>query len=322
VATPICRQAHRVRTMLSRQPDSRWLRDYDPAIHATRTEAPRTSRPRTVFSLKLGRCLHLLSPGEEAVALIVLHNPAVFDVHEQRMLHTEPTVHPLHNHPDHARVDLPAFRGTIAAADGLGLLRHHPRFTDPETGQQVPLPYVGDLLVFLQDEEGPHAINLNIKWQEVDFKRRGPGLFPRPRLAEDEGAKARLAIEEAYYADAGIRSVRIAAGAIHSEVRSNLHRLLLWHCRPIDLSPAVTAELIGYFERQIGTHNACWSLIQAGARRMRISDYTAKTVLFQAIWNRVLDVDLYKPILMDCPLQRATRDALHEYRHWFERTPT
>ncbi|KOP61401.1 hypothetical protein OX90_00905 [Pseudomonas coronafaciens pv. porri] len=50
-------------------------------------------------SRKLGRTIHLMSIPERVFAQLALFNPAVFDLHEQKMLHIDPAVHPLFGHP-------------------------------------------------------------------------------------------------------------------------------------------------------------------------------------------------------------------------------
>jgi hypothetical protein len=52
-------------------------------------------------------------------------------------------------------------------------------------------------------------------------------------------------------------------------------------------------------------------------REYRCGDEVIKAILCQMIWNRRLRVDLFKPILLERPLNPETKDVLIEYRHWY-----
>lgn len=313
--------------MIARQPESRWLAEYEPAIRATREEAPSISRPAILYSAKLGRHVHLLSQPEVAVALIALYNPTLFDVHEQRMLCTEPSEHPLRNHPKYGNPGLQPLRGTVAVADDLKLLRWHPSFYQLATASSaerlVPFPLVGDFLFFLRDETGAYCKNGTVKKNAGDFARRRLRLFHRPQRNDssdgDESAIARHKIEEHYYADAGIKTVRITEDDIVPDVFFNLRELFLWHARPIDVVDDVRARVVTQFSTAVGTSALACEVVDKAARDFDLTRHTAHTILKQAIWQREIRVDLYQPLLMDQPLVAETRDVLDRHKHWFER---
>lgn len=316
--------ATRLSTMLARQPESRWLGEYEPAIRATREEAPSISRPTILFSAKLGRHVHLLSQPEVAVAVIALYNPALFDLHEQRMLYTEPSDHPLRNHLKFGNPGLPPLRGTVAAADDLDLLRWHPTFyqfaTESSAEQLVPFPLVGDFLFFLCDETGAYCKNGTVKKNAVDFSQRRLRRFHRPRKDEsDEGTVARHEIERHYYLDARIETVQITEEDIVPDVFYNLRELFLWHARPLDLSDDARARIRDHFGTAVGTGVLANELVDKATRDLHVAKHTAHAILKQAIWQREIRVDLWQPLHMDQPLRPETRDVLDHHKHWFQR---
>ncbi|PPS23817.1 hypothetical protein BVY11_28955, partial [Pseudomonas amygdali pv. morsprunorum] len=83
----------------TRQAGFRWGDKYVPSTLAVPGEAPKISRACRMNSRKLGRTIHLMSIPERVFAQLALFNPAVFDLHEQKMLHIDPAVHPLFGHP-------------------------------------------------------------------------------------------------------------------------------------------------------------------------------------------------------------------------------
>jgi len=306
---------------IERQPEARWGSEYQPAIQATPQEAPRVSRPTILYSALLGREVHLLSTPEFQAALLALHNPNLIDLHEQKLLSCVPDTHPLFKHPLAAGLALPAVQGTLKVAQRLGTLTKHPKFfTADQGGAWVPLPYVGDLLLFLQDEDGPYAINWTIKLTPEDFYRRGPQEFGKVRRREpDPGADWRHQLEEEYYADAGIRTVRVTGSQLNPTLIANLRDLFGWHRRAIDVDTEKKLQIFSALKERIGSESAAIEVVRNIARRVSVEEYQVKTLLYQFIWNRQLRVDLYRPLLMNRPLCKEVMDPMFLHDDWFRR---
>lgn len=311
-----------LRRFLERQAVDNYGALYQPAVRATPKEAPSSSRCWILRPEKLqGRGFHLLSNGELAAGLLALYNPAVFDIHEQRMLSTGPRMHPLAGHPYAAGLRLPAFRGTIVVADELGHLKMHPKlYLATGEGMWVPFPYTSDLLLFLLDKHSPYCINWSVKDKRKHFTRRSAGLSSRPSRNEtDPVVVARQKIEERYYEDAGIRTVQMAAEDIHPEVVNNLRDCFGFHARTVQLAAGSRTKLIDFFAKHVGGSVPCIELLIQAERDFGFPRLDIKTVLYTGIWRRELDVDLYEPILIDRPLRIASRDVLADYTPWFRR---
>jgi hypothetical protein len=320
----------RLRTILDRQGEDRFDGKYVPAILATPREAPSISNASRVRLWELGgRWGHLLSPWERHVLVLGLHLRCAFgffDVHEQKMLSPIPRVHPLFSHPRGAGLDLPPFRGTIDVAQRLGEFRLHPvvRLAEPASlngFRWVAFPFVGDLLWFLEDAAGPYCVNQNVKRDDEDF--RDPGRtrrFAKNLARSQERAQFRLQVEKLYYADAGIRTAEIAAAKIDFHVSANLSMLLGLRAARLSISPAEREELVERFEVALDLPIAPCHVIHRFCGRYRRSFSDGKAVLYQAIWNRRLRVDLFRPVLVDKPLKREIHDLADVYRGWFARS--
>lgn len=316
--------AQRLVTYRRRQPESRWGRDYQPAIRATPQEAPRISRPTILKPELLGRDMHLLSTPEADAALLALHNPRVFDIHEQKVLSTIPTTHPLFGHPSAGGLQLSPLEGTVRVAHRLGILSNHPKVFLPESrgpdGSWIPFPFVGDLLLYLRDDEGPYCVNWTIKLTEEDFCRRGPRPLGRARTrSPDPQAELRHKLEEQYYADAGIRTIRVTGKLLDFHLIANLRDIFGWHGRDIDVDTLVQSIVCDWYRNRIDGCITGYDLTQQAAKHFKITQYAAKTILYRSVWKRDILVDLFKPFLIDRPVQPIARDPLVTYSTWFER---
>lgn len=315
----------RFHTILDRQSISRWGIDYCPAILATRQEAPKLSRASRLMAAKIGREIHLLSVPERKAALLALYHPALFDLQEQKMLTPWPSTHPLTGHPLAVGLHLQALEGTVKVAERLGGLARHPRVTveiadPPGTEVRVPFPYIGDLLLCMMDANGPFCVNWTVKKDEQGFcgvpgQRRDPTRQQRQR----EKADFRHALEEEYYRDASIRTVRVTETAIDDQLAGNLHSLFGWHARPINLSPDQRLEMIAHFQGLLGQDIAPLATFADLKQSFRCDLHDCLGVLYQGIWQRQLAVDLFRPVLPDRPLRPQQVDVLDVYQDWFRR---
>jgi hypothetical protein len=294
---------------------------YETAIRANREEAPTKSRPAWVWWERAGRDLSTLSRIERAVLLICLHNHRVWEIHDQRMLPPMPRPHPLGGHPKSAGLNLPPMRGTVDVADSLGLLKFHPFIRLPDEPDEVPFPWIGDLLLFLEDDQGPYNVNLTIKDEPSEFEQSDINGVVRGKAALKliEKTKARHAVEAQLYADAGIRTVQLTKRDYDDHVVANLKQIYLWHKREHPFSHSQREEIVARFNESLVTGvpalEVAWSL----SARHGWTVYDTKVVFYQALWHRQVRIDLQQPLLFDTPLRAERIDVLETYRKWFER---
>lgn len=312
----------RLRLIQQRQLHDAWGKNYQPAIQATPAEAPSLSTATILHAVKLGgRAVHTMSRAETWAALLALHHPGVWDLHEQRILYPGPRPHFLDGHPRAIGEAFRPLRGTLAVAEEMGCLSRHPkcrvRLGDLE--EWAPFPYIGDLLLFLEDDSGAFSINWTVKDKSIDFHRRGPNPGKPQTYHEDVSAVQRHALESNYYKDAGIRTQQVAGAEIDSTLRSNLLRLFLSHSEPLPLSAAVVHKIWGYFSCEVGGGTAAYKLVKGVAQHLNVAVLAVKNVLEQGIWLRHVAVDLFEPLLLDRPLRRPQNDPLLVYGDWFAR---
>lgn len=320
--------AQRLAIINSRQDPPGWGPGYMPSMRATRDEAPTRSRPSMVRATALGRAIHCMSRAEFHATILALYQPRLFDLHEQHALSTVPTEHPLAGHPEGNGLSLPCIDGTVLIAERLGLLMRHPvvLMTVPSTDggstfERVPFPYIGDLLLFLRDQEGPYCVNWTVKKTSEDFKRTSFQTCRKPDRAEVHAARAedRHRLEEMYFACAGIKTVRVSEDLLNETVKFNLAMLIRADHLPVDLSSEVRAELVDRFKLCVLSREAILHHIPKMVSAFSCSQEEVLTVLYQAIWRRELRVDLYRPIMVDKPIHPERMDVLDMYASWFER---
>lgn len=316
----------RLKTIYRRQANPGWDRHYEPAIRATPQEAPAISRASTLTAKKIaGREVHLLSLPERNAALLGLYHPAVIGLQEQRMLSPAPTVHPLWSLSEVDRTCLPPLRGVIAVAEQLGFLDLLPRIKvdhphEPGRKISVVFPWIGDLLWAIRGEDGDlYCVNWSIKDTQSEFTHPSPkGDEPLGKLKSNQAALARHEIERTYYEDAGIRTLHVAGEDIDKEVAANLRQLFLHHRRHLELQPDEREEILHRFrlaqDRGIPPGDVIVSFIERG----RFSVPQCRSLLYEAIWQRKIRVDLFSPILINRPLRPETRDVLTVYADWFK----
>lgn len=315
----------RLRTILQRQEKQRWGPDYTPSIQATPAEAPSISRAATLSSAKLGREIHVLSSSEKAAALLALYHPHLVDLHEQKMLSPTPRPHPLTDYPGDSSPNLPPLKGTLSAAQRLDYLHIHPcvRVSDkdePSGKRWVPFPYVGDFLLYMRNPSGGlYCVNWSIKDSEQDFERPGPSKRPRRLSANDiQAALARHVIEDVYYADAGIPTVKIAGEQIDEHVAANLAQLFVYHKTRLNISAEHQLNLLSNFQAGLADDITPMEVILSTRSHSDVTVCDCIAVLYQAIWSRKLRVNLFKPVVIDRPLRLEQRDVLDVYARWFK----
>lgn len=239
------------------------------------------------------------------------------------MLHYLSAAHPLDSHPKGAGVIRPALRGTLEVSNALQLLKYHamvaaPRARPDTPAGLMPFPWVGDLLLFLDDGKGPYCVNLTIKHKREDFDNPPPGAFRR-RQSAAEKAQARHRVESLYYLDADIPTVRLTLKDFDMQLPLNLAQILLWSKRKNSFSEKKTREIVNCFKGAIGTNIPAMSIVHDLARVNDCKISKIKIVLHQALWSRQIRIDLFQPFLIDKPLLPEKRDPFAVYGHWFVR---
>lgn len=313
----------RLKTIYLRQREPRWDSTYQPAILATREEAPSCSRAAILTPEKLGREVHVLSRSEKAAALLGLYHPQFIGLQEQRMLSPQGAPHPLFTMPGVQGILLSPLRGVIDVASRLGYLQMLPKITVPDPAQvdtkrAVVFPFVGDLLWAVRDQEQIRCLNWTVKDKSESFKKRKLiGARKTNRVTETEQAIARHTIERVFYEDAGIPTVQVAGDQIDLQVVGNLRQLFLHHRRKLRVNDEQRIALEERFRSALQTDIPPADAILSFLRHQKVESTDAVSCLYQMVWRRQLRVDLFAPILIDRPLRPETRDVLDVYAQWF-----
>lgn len=315
----------RLKEIYRRQDPPSWGRAYQPSIKATREEAPAISRAAQLWSEKLQRYVHALSSSEQAAVRLVLHHPHLFELQEQRMLPVEERPHPMTGHPRATGMDLPSLPGTIAVAQRLDFLKMHGwiRRLDPETSTDLllPIPFLGDLLLFLFDDRGPYCVNWTIKQALEDFSR-SVNLQRRVRDPSKDtvASRARHAIEEQLYFEAGIRTVRVVADSIPARLDANLRNLFV-HQRCLNgLPPEAERELEGRVRASLTTGEPPQAVLLGVTHRHGVAYQDVRQTFYKLLWERKVRVELLdEVVLVDRPLKPERTDLLQRFAHLFNR---
>ena len=315
----------RLKEIHRRQDPPRWSPNYEPTIKATREEAPSRSRCAQVWSERLGRYCHVLSSIEQKALIFALFHPGLFELHEQRVLSTEAREHPLANHPLMQGEVLPNVTGTIALCDQLSCLELHPVFKTrhPETLEPitVPIPWTGDLLLFIQDEAGPYCVNWSVKATSRDFQQNAfkakPSIQPD---ADRHRVRTRHAIEELYYQNIGIPTIHVTDAELPARLIHNLRSFLLFLPYTKDVEPEVYEEICDRLRFGQLVQQPPLEVLLTVVHKHGITMEQARACFMRALWHRDVIAELMdEPIFLDRALLKQRRDPLKEYARWFSR---
>ena len=333
---------NRLQEVMRRQHAVRFGPAYEPAIQATREEAPSLSKPTSFYSQRLQRRIHALSAIEADWFTFALYNPAVFELHEQHILSPSATAHPLSSHPSARKLDLPFSSGTVVLADRLGVLDRHPVIyedldpqhealdgdsSDPDGGSTndsqgpaapVPFPWIGDALLYLRDAQGPYCLSWDVKRKEGDHGRPGPDPWhQRTNVRRVRNATAREQVYCAYMDELAIRIVRVS-DQLPEALTVSLRKLRRYHHRSVNQPVNAVAELLFQLVEQVPKGVVPLDIfLRAQKSGWTLEEF--RCVLYQAIWERKLLVDLGSSLDIDSPLQPEESDPFIEHASFFHR---
>lgn len=307
--------------MVSRQGSFKWGDIYTPCTLAVPREAPKGSRISRLNSRSLGRTIHALSTPERVFVQFALYNPALIDIHEQKMLSPVPTVHPLRGHPLSTESFPPPLSGTLAVAKAIGL-EHHTIVYEYPNGERKrkPFPYQGDLLLYLIDKSGnPIAVNWSVKDTKEAFleRRSKKAKTPAQQKKDRDYANMRALLESEYYASGGIRTHQVSLDMLDAAVIANLDLLFGMHGLQSTHDPQLMDDFSAAVQcAYVEGAPVAQTAIKYGSRWGCRDQFIAR--IYQDIWIRKLAVDMFKPILIDHPLNYEEKDLLVAFGSLFE----
>lgn len=321
-AAKILARWNKVARMYDRQATQRWGSEYDPAIHAVAGEAPPKATPIAFKALRLGRTMHALSQGEAFFIAVALMNPAVWDLHEQAILHPYPRKHPLASHLVHGLRPWPATRGTLKILDDWGQYHLHPQVSRPKEPDGIESrawPWISDIRLFLSDEQGPYVVDWDVK------DRTGAHGLPYAgdanavhNKSQQRKAQLRERAYQAYNAELNIKTRRVAKDQVSETALKNLLRVVMRVQSPLNLPESLVSDV----EEALMEAALHGDTPVRAVRRVVSGDratVAALRVLDWSIWHRRLCLDFEHDILVDRPLIRAEADLVDLHAELFKR---
>lgn len=214
-------------------------------------------------------------------------------------------------------------QGTIQAAERLGLLKYHPTINvpDPATGKKkvIAFPLLGDLLWFFRDQDGCFPVNWTIKNTTEDFEKPHGHNKKRPDPQAEEAHQARIAIEVEMYRDAGIRTIQVANSDIPKEVSENLRQMFAWQNRVANVEDQLRVEIVETLNARIPTGVPVFETLRHLLSRHGGTFHDLQVVLYQAIWQRQIKIDLWTPFNIDQPVRPEAKSLITHFFQWFKR---
>jgi hypothetical protein len=261
----------------------------------------------------------------ERIAIVLGLFLGARELHESGMIHPEPAPGPLTGIPFGPAVPTVTHAGSIQIAERLGLFKWHPLISVPDKGtpgrkKSIAFPLLHDLVWYFDDGQ-PYALNWTVKARPEDFERpfEGSHLRRRPTVQDIEKARARVAIEEAVFREVNVRTVRVAASDIPKQVWFNLKSAYMAHALQPDLDPALQEDYLDTLRARMHAGVPAFETLIYFLNRWggTFEDYRA--LLYRAVWERKLDVDLWTPINIDQPLKPAQRSVSQHFATWTSR---
>lgn len=265
-------------------------KDYVPAIKTTRKEGPTKSRLHRAPMAKSARALQPVSAAEMRVGVWVVYQPSFLEALENRPCMLVPGVPILDGYPLLQGKPLPYSSGTVELAKLLGI--KHPMTSDDRPLEQRlagPVrdfyPLVSDLLALLNDAYGVRAVHLFIKKTpgELELTGRAAELFR---------------LEQAYYAEGEIPTVKICEKELDATVTDNLVRLVKIAHRGIAIPTAMMAEALLYMQERV-FFSSPRSWLPFFQRNFGLLHEDVFTIFHYGVFHRHLKVDLTEAVAFD-----------------------
>lgn len=313
-----------LRLRLQRQQPGLFGHDYVPAILATREEAPSDSHFSQFYWQAGDRKLHALSPVEANCLFLALLHPGVVDIHEQKLLSPEAAEHPFVDHP----LAKGAFQkkvtpGTLRILHDLDPKHRHPSVAgELKIGERKPFswPYVGDLLLLINVNGQCWCVNWSVKnsadGHEIPIGRDSTNARAAYKLS------LRTALERRYYDHLGIPTYQMHPALLDKQLVANLNRI---HLADTTITQPLTSDdwaaFAQFFNHALlnrASLNSVFMPFRNQFLQFNFSRRDMTGIVYRLIANRILRVDLYRPLLMDRPLLPEQRDPITEYSTYFK----
>lgn len=311
----------RLTRLLQRQSPGKWGQDYEPGIQVKPREAPRSSRPSLMWSGILGRQMHVMSQSEQFVAILAQYAKCVFEIHEQKILPTGPSVHPLSDHFHGLGEEAPTTRGTVAIAESLGCLRQHPVvYID---GAPIPYNYMGDFLIFCHDKDGPYCVDVTVKNSMNAFSTKHGQILNSGRKAKAAKVREnnRHRIQEIVNEELGIKMVYVAGDEFDKKLKYNLTHLYKLHSREVNVGDIEREYIVAELNQCLIKGIAPFEIADHIYNEVGCDSYNFRTIFYQSVWRRELKPDLYECLQIDVPMIPEQRNPIDCHAELFMRLP-
>jgi hypothetical protein len=215
--------------------------------------------------------------------------------------------------------------GTLAISEELGF--EHPIARDDtvlrgEPAKQIYYPFVGDIFLILWNSSGHlYCVNWTIKRSNWQFGTASDPVHPANAPAHKAKTKAlrRLETEILYYAPAEIPTFPIAYDDFNPIVTRNLFRIFCIAQSAPDLEVKKWSDIVNFLTVSLARTNSINTLAEGVALKFQLPITIAAELVYKAIWNRNIRVDLFQTIYPDRPLQPETLDLVEQiYKKWIK----
>lgn len=281
--------------------------DYVSAIQATRPEGPSRGRLHQVPLPGMFRQMHFLSAAEARVAAWVIYQPDFIEGLENRPCMPIPGIAVLDGHPLLQGQTLPNSSGTVELSRRLGIF--HPMVDDDRNITRRNehaadfFPIVSDLLCLLRDGQTLRGVNLFVKKHRSDLN-----------LDTDKAALFQL--NEAYYAEAKIPTVKVCEDDLDPVVTNNLVRVIKLGVPPKTISNDVLGQTLNYMrERVFYSAPVTWETELY--EMFGLLHESVFRIFHYGVLRRYLKVDLQRAVAMDKVHQPERRNFAAEFADRF-----
>jgi len=265
--------------------------DYVPALLATRNDGASRGRLHQIPAPGWKRSMHFMSAAEARIAAWVAYQPDFVEGLENRPCVPIPGLPVLDGHPLLAGKPLPSSSGTVELAKRLGIRHPTTVNTVKAHGGTAPVhrvdfyPLTSDLVGIFKSSDGVRAVNLFIKKTAYD-------------LVLDSRHQDLFRIEQAYYAEAGVPTVKVCESELDPVVTNNLVRLIKLGRPSGNLSHSTIGHVLRFMEQRVfESAPASWS--NALLEKFGLSTQEGFAIFHYGVFRRYLRVDLTEAVAMD-----------------------